>query len=56
VVFGVLLAGIGCMYGLRTKFGASAVGDSTTKAVVSCLIMLVVVDSVFAIVFYTLGI
>lgn len=56
IIFGTLLAGIGCMYGLRTKFGASSVGESTTNAVVSCLVMLVVVDSIFAVVFYALGI
>ncbi len=32
VVFGVLVAGIGCLRGLQTKSGATAVGDSTTRA------------------------
>ncbi|OGT30967.1 MAG: hypothetical protein A3E87_08290 [Gammaproteobacteria bacterium RIFCSPHIGHO2_12_FULL_35_23] len=56
VIFGLFIASIGCMYGLRTRFGASAVGESTTKAVVSCIIMLVIVDGIFAVLFYLLGI
>ncbi len=34
-VFAVLVAGIGCLRGLQTSAGASAVGDSATRAVVS---------------------
>ena len=55
-VFGVLIAGIGCLRGLRTGTGASAVGDSTTRAVVSSIIAIVVVDGIFAVVYYYLGI
>jgi len=56
VVFGVMIAGIGCLQGLRTRTGASAVGDSATRAVVTGLIGIVVVDGVFAVVYYYLGI
>lgn len=55
-VFGVLIAGIGCLRGLQTGTGASAVGDSATKAVVSGIIAIVVSDGVFAVVYYFLGI
>lgn len=55
VVFGVLIAGIGCLKGLQTKSGAAAVGDSTTKAVVAAIIMIVVVDGLFALVYYVLN-
>jgi len=55
-VFGFLIAGIGCLCGLKTKTGASAVGDSATKAVVSSIIAIVVVDGVFAVMYYFLGI
>ena len=34
-VFAVLIAGIGCLRGLQTRAGASAVGDAATRAVVS---------------------
>jgi phospholipid/cholesterol/gamma-HCH transport system permease protein len=55
-VFAMLIAGIGCMRGLKTAAGASAVGDSATKAVVSGIIMLVIVDGLFAVAYYLLGI
>jgi phospholipid/cholesterol/gamma-HCH transport system permease protein len=55
-VFAVLVAGIGCLRGLQTKVGASAVGDSATRAVVSGIILLVVVDGVFAVAYYLLNI
>jgi phospholipid/cholesterol/gamma-HCH transport system permease protein len=56
LVFGALIAGIGCLRGLRTGTGASAVGDSTTRAVVASIIAIVVADGVFAVVYYLLGI
>lgn len=56
VVFGVLIAGIGCLRGLQTETGASAVGISATNAVVSGIILIVFVDGVFAVVYYYLGI
>ena len=56
LVFGIVVAGIGCLRGLQTKSGASSVGESTTRAVVSGLILITVVDGVFALVYYYLGI
>jgi phospholipid/cholesterol/gamma-HCH transport system permease protein len=55
-VFGVVVAAIGCLRGLQTKSGASAVGESTTRAVVSGLVLITIVDGIFAVVFYYLGI
>ena len=55
-VFGFLIAGIGCLRGLQTRTGASAVGDSATSAVVTGIVAIVVVDGVFAVVYYFLGI
>jgi len=55
-VFAVLVAGIGCLRGLQTRAGASAVGDSATRAVVSGIILLVVVDGVFALIYFLLDI
>jgi len=54
-VFGALVAGIGCLRGLQTKDGASAVGVSTTSSVVSAIFLIVVVDAVFAVVYYMIG-
>jgi phospholipid/cholesterol/gamma-HCH transport system permease protein len=56
LAFGVLVAGIGCLRGLQTKTGASAVGDSATRSVVSGIILIILSDAVFAVVFFYLGI
>jgi phospholipid/cholesterol/gamma-HCH transport system permease protein len=55
-VFAILIAGIGCLRGLQTAAGASAVGDAATRAVVSGIILLVVVDGIFAYVYFILDI
>jgi len=55
-VFGIVVAAIGCLRGLQTKSGAGAVGESTTRAVVSGLVLITIVDGIFAVVFYCLGI
>jgi phospholipid/cholesterol/gamma-HCH transport system permease protein len=55
-VFGIVVAAIGCLRGLQTKSGAGAVGESTTRAVVSGLVLITVVDGIFAVIFYVLEI
>ncbi len=55
-VFATLIAGLGCLRGLQTGTGPSAVGDSATRAVVSGIVAVVVADGVFAVVYYFLGI
>jgi len=55
VVFGFLISGVGCLRGLQTKSGASAVGDSTTSAVVTSIFLIVLVDALFAVIFYATG-
>jgi phospholipid/cholesterol/gamma-HCH transport system permease protein len=55
-VFGLLVAGVGCLRGLETRGGPAAVGISTTRAVVSAIILIVVADGVFAVVYFHLGI
>ncbi|HEY8898939.1 MAG TPA: MlaE family lipid ABC transporter permease subunit [Chthoniobacterales bacterium] len=52
--FGALVGGIGCLRGLQTKSGASAVGESTTRAVVSGIFLIILVDAIFAVVFYAI--
>ena len=44
VVFGALVGTIGCMEGFGTKFGTEAVGKSTTAAVVSTAISVIIAD------------
>ncbi len=56
VVFGFMAGGIGCLYGLKTKTGASAVGFSTTRAVVNGIILLIIIDGIFSYVYYLMGI
>jgi phospholipid/cholesterol/gamma-HCH transport system permease protein len=55
-VFGILVSAIGCLRGLQTRTGASAVGLSATRAVVSGIVLIVLADGVFSVVFYYLGI
>ena len=55
VVFGILVSAIGCMRGLRTGIGATAVGASTTRAVVAGLVLIIVFDGFFAVISYILG-
>jgi phospholipid/cholesterol/gamma-HCH transport system permease protein len=55
-VFGILVAAIGCLRGLQTQTGASAVGESTTRAVVSGIILITVTDGIFSVVYYYLNV
>jgi phospholipid/cholesterol/gamma-HCH transport system permease protein len=54
--FGLLVAGIGCLRGLETATGAQAVGVSATRAVVSGIFLILIADSIFAVVFFMIGI
>jgi len=54
VVFGLLVASVGCLRGLQTKNGALAVGESTTRAVVSGIFLIILTDALFAVAFYIL--
>jgi phospholipid/cholesterol/gamma-HCH transport system permease protein len=56
VFFGLIVASLGCLHGLQTRSGASAVGDSATRAVVSGNILIIVADGVFSVLFFYLGI
>ncbi len=56
LVLGFLIAAIGCMHGLRTRSGAQAVGQSATRAVVDGLVLIVIADGIFAVIFYCMGI
>ncbi len=52
--FGILVAAIGCLRGLQTKSGASAVGESTTSSVVSAIVLIVITDGIFSVIYYYL--
>ena len=49
--FGVVIAVAGCLQGLRCGRSAQAVGEATTRAVVACIVSIVVVDAVFNVIF-----
>lgn len=55
-VFALLVAGVGCLCGLRTAGGPGAVGDSTTRAVVAGIVLVLVADGIFGVLFYYLRI
>jgi phospholipid/cholesterol/gamma-HCH transport system permease protein len=55
LLFGLIIAGVGCLRGMQTGTGAAAVGLSATRAVVSSLILIVVVDGLFAYISYKTG-
>ncbi len=56
LVFGGLVGTIGCLRGLQTQSGPGAVGQATTRAVVSSLVTLVLAEGVFAVTLYLLDI
>jgi phospholipid/cholesterol/gamma-HCH transport system permease protein len=44
LVFGFIIASVGCYYGLSTKGGTQGVGRATTEAVVAAMILIIAVD------------
>jgi phospholipid/cholesterol/gamma-HCH transport system permease protein len=54
VVFGIIVSGVGCWRGLQTQEGPSAVGLSTTRAVVTSLLLIIVADACFSTISYFL--
>ena len=56
VAFGLIIAGVGCQRGLQTGTGAVAVGLSTTRSVVAGILLTILVDGVFAAIYFALGI
>jgi phospholipid/cholesterol/gamma-HCH transport system permease protein len=56
VAFGAAIALIACQHGLATRGAASGVGRGTTSTVVSCLFTIVVIDTLFTMVFRRLGV
>ncbi len=49
LVFGLVIAAIGCQRGLATGAGAAAVGRSATSTVVTSIVWIVVLDGLFAV-------
>jgi phospholipid/cholesterol/gamma-HCH transport system permease protein len=55
LIFGVIVAGVGCLQGLQTGTGARAVGESTTRSVVSSIILIIIADGLISVLFFFLG-
>ncbi|MCK5771625.1 MlaE family ABC transporter permease [Algiphilus sp.] len=56
MAFAAFLGAAGCYYGLRAERTAAAVGDATTRAVVSSMVGIICIDAVFAVICNALGI
>ncbi len=56
VFFGFIIAVTGCLYGINSGRSSIAVGKATTGAVVSGIVSIIIVDSIFTIIFQRLGI
>ncbi len=52
VLFGLVITAVGCREGFATGAGAEEVGRSTTAAVVTSILMVILVDLVFTFLFY----
>lgn len=48
VVFGFIIASIGCFYGMKTRGGTQGVGRSTTQAVVVASVLIIAIDFVIS--------
>jgi phospholipid/cholesterol/gamma-HCH transport system permease protein len=53
--FGIAIALIGCRHGLSARGAAAGVGRGTTATVVSCLFAIVILDTLFTVIFRGLG-
>jgi phospholipid/cholesterol/gamma-HCH transport system permease protein len=55
LVFGVVVALVGCFRGMQSGRSAAAVGLATTSAVVTSIVLIIVIDGIFAVVLNVLG-
>jgi phospholipid/cholesterol/gamma-HCH transport system permease protein len=55
VVFGILIALVGCHFGLRVKPNTQSLGEGTTASVVTAITIVILVDALFAVVFKDVG-
>jgi phospholipid/cholesterol/gamma-HCH transport system permease protein len=55
VVFGLIVGLSGCLRGLQSDRNASGVGQAATSAVVTAILLIIVADAIFAVVFNVIG-
>ncbi len=56
VVFGVLIALVGCHFGMRVKPNTQSLGEGTTASVVTSITVVILIDALFAVLFKDVGI
>jgi phospholipid/cholesterol/gamma-HCH transport system permease protein len=54
LVFGGIVASVSCLRGLQTGEGPRAVGESTTRSVVSSILLIILADALFAAITFVL--
>jgi phospholipid/cholesterol/gamma-HCH transport system permease protein len=55
VVFGILIAVVGCHFGLRVRPNTQSLGEGTTASVVTAITVVILVDALFAVLFKDVG-
>jgi phospholipid/cholesterol/gamma-HCH transport system permease protein len=55
VAFGLIIGLAGCLRGLQAERSAAGVGRAATSAVVTSLLLMIIADAVFAVLFNVLG-
>lgn len=56
LVFGPMIAMVGCYYGFRTENSSQSVGQMTTRTVVVCILLLIIIDTLFSVLYNVLNI
>jgi len=56
VAFGLIVGLAGCLRGLQAERSAAGVGRAATSAVVTAILLMIVADAIFAVLFNALGI
>jgi phospholipid/cholesterol/gamma-HCH transport system permease protein len=54
--FGLIVGLAGCLRGLQAERSAAGVGQAATSAVVTTILLMIVADAIFAVLFNVLGI
>lgn len=48
ILFGLIIGAVGCLRGLQTKEGPQAVGVSTTRSVVSSVMLIIICNTIYS--------
>ncbi len=56
VAFGILIALVGCHFGMRVQPNTESLGQGTTASVVTSITVVILVDALFAVIFKNIGI